>query len=143
MTARQITTAADRGRRRLAFGLALLAALTLACASAAVADGWELLGTRKVDHGLDRDEIRVGAREGTLSRLKLRVRDRAVHFRDLEVHYANGRVQDVAIRTRVPAGGESRVIDLVGDDRVIEKVVFWYNTRPDRRGRATVELWGR
>lgn len=140
---RTATTAARRPRLRTTLGLALLAALTLACASAAADGDWELLGTRKVEHGLDRDEIRVGAREGTLSKLKLRVRDRGVHFRDVEVHYANGRVQDVAIRARIPAGGESRVIDLVGDDRVIEKVVFWYNTRQDRRGRATVELWGR
>jgi hypothetical protein len=143
MTATQTVTAAARASRPTALGLALLAALTLACATAAADGDWELLGTRKVDHGLDRDEIRVGAREGTLSKLKLRVRDRGVHFRDLEVHFANGRVQDVAIRARIPAGGESRVIDLVGDDRVVEKVVFWYSTRHDRRGRATVELWGR
>lgn len=138
-------TANPAARRvRPALGLALLAVLVLACASAGVADsGWELLGTRKVGRNVDRDEIRVGAREGTLTRIKLRVRDSGVHFRDLDVHFANGDVQDVAIRRRIPAGGETRVIDLEGQDRVIEKVVLWYNTRAGRRQRATVELWGR
>jgi len=58
------------------------------------------------------------------------------------VHFNNGQTQNVEMRDRIPAGGESRVIDLDGKGRFIEKVVFWYDTQNDEVRRSTVELWG-
>jgi len=46
------------------------------------------------------------------------------------------------LRNPIPAGGESRVIDLQGGDRVIRSVEFWYDARS--RGRqAIVRALGR
>ena len=59
------------------------------------------------------------------------------------MHYSNGSKHDVAIRFNIPAGGESRVIDLPGGNRNIRKVVFWYDTKNVARGRANLALWGR
>lgn len=135
---------------RTAFRAALTAGLGLVLVLAAVLTAsaepsWEKLGDRYVSHGLDRDEIRVTAKDGRFDAIKLHVSRRAVHFKDLEVHFGNGDVQDVQIRRRIPAGGESRVIQLDGDrKRVIEKVVFWYSSEGRRRrAQAEVELWGR
>lgn len=134
-------------RRRIrtwqALVMAVATAAILASAGAAAAAGWEFLGERKVAHGLDRDEIRVTAREGRFRQIQLRVRVAAVTFRDVKVHFGDGSVQDVELRRTIPAGGETRAIDLEGGNRVIEKVVFWYNTRPARRKQATVRLFGR
>lgn len=111
---------------------------------------WEKLGDRYVNHSVDRDEIKVTAKDGRFDAIKLRVTRRPVRFRDVKVHFGNGEVQDVEVRKRIPAGGETRVIALKGDQkRVIEKVVFWYDTagkvRKKRRpvAKAEVELWGR
>ena len=61
-----------------------------------------------------------------------------------KIHFANGRIQDVGLRDVIPAGGESRVIDLVGGDRVIQHVEFWYDAQTRRRGRgARVLVFGR
>lgn len=129
------------------FGTSLLLVcclLSLACSgSQRVAGDWDFLGSRKVNHAVDRDEIAVTGREGTFTKIKLRVRDRQVTFRDVKVHYANGDVQDIQLRSKIPAGGETRVIDLHGNNRVIRKVVFWYNTSRVRGKRATVQLFGR
>ncbi len=117
--------------------------LSLACAGARpLPDGWERLGSRTVNHAIDRDEISVTARDGTFRKIKLRVRHRQVTFRDVKVHFANGDVQDVELRRAIPAGGETRVIDLAGRNRVITRVVFWYNTTRVRGKRAVVELYG-
>lgn len=116
--------------------------LATACASSLRMAGWSFLGERSVNHTVDRDEIRVGARDGTFRRIKLKVKRRAVTFRDLRVHYANGGVEDISLRRQIPAGGETRVIDLNGSNRVIEKVVFFYNTGPRRGNRAQVQLFG-
>ncbi|HMB89232.1 MAG TPA: hypothetical protein VKP65_00200 [Rhodothermales bacterium] len=124
--------------------LVLFATLTLACSGSQPLSGdWDFLGSRKVNHAVDRDEIAVTVRDGTFKSIKLRVRDRQVTVRDVKVHYANGDVQDIKLRSKIPAGGETRVIDLNGNNRVIRKVVFWYNTSRVRGKRATVQLFGK
>lgn len=104
---------------------------------------WEKLGQRTVNHHLDRDEILVTGFEGTFTALKLKVEKAAINLHKVTIYYRHGRPQELNIRQTIREGGESRVLDLPGNRRVITKVVFWYDTKgfEDRRGR--VELWGR
>ncbi|RMG14263.1 MAG: hypothetical protein D6731_10615 [Planctomycetota bacterium] len=114
---------------------------------------WERLGARQVDWRADRDTIAVTAKDGRFTKLKFSVQGAPIHMLDMKVHFGDGSVQDVPLRFDIPKGGESRVIDLAGNRRVIRKVVFVYKTksgaRPGRRvrallrGKATVTLWGR
>jgi hypothetical protein len=104
---------------------------------------WELLGQRKVNFGVDRDVIPVTVTEGTFSKLKLTVLHNGIELLDLKVFYANSDVQDIAIRKYIAAGGETRVIDLTGEERVIRKVQFIYETKGRKPVRATLQLWGR
>lgn len=121
----------------------LLCLLSLSCSSTSRLPGWTFLGERTVNHALDRDEIRVGVHAGTFHQIKLLVRRRRVDFRDVRLQFANGGVQDVPLRASIPAGAESRAIDLNGQDRIVRSVVFSYRKR--RRGgkRAVVLLYGR
>ncbi len=104
---------------------------------------WEKLGVRTVKHSVDRDVILVGAKEGTFTAVKLKVKKAGLHFLDMKVHFVNGDVQDVKIRKFIPKGGETRIIDLVGKNRKIEKVTFWYKTTKKNERNARVRLWGR
>ena len=103
---------------------------------------WVKLGERTVNHAVDRDEIVVSAKKGVFKKIKLKVKRRRVTFRSVKVHFANGDVQDINLRHEIPAGGETRNIDLKGKDRVIKKVVFWYVTTSNQGQRARVQLWG-
>jgi hypothetical protein len=119
--------------------------LTLLSAGAAVAGkahGWEKLGERKVSDRVDHDEIAVTSAKGDFKSLKILVRDHAVQFRDMKVHFGNGGTQDVQLRSVIAAGGESRVIDLTGNDRVIRKVSFVYDSQSLAGKPATVLLFG-
>ena len=123
---------------------AWLILITLFMFSSAVqAAKWEKLGARTVKHGVDRDVILVGAKEGTFTAIKLAVNRAGIHMLDMKVHFVNGDVMDVEIRKFIPKNGETRVIDLPGKNRRIEKVVFWYKTLAKRDKAATVRLWGR
>jgi hypothetical protein len=130
-------------RKRLVWiglGLALIAAGVLVQAKG----GWRFLGDRVVNDRVDHDVVAVGAHHGTFQAIKLVVKGAPVHFIDVKVHFANGGVQDVSLRTVVPAGGESRVIGLEGGDRVIDRVEFWYETQTLARGKkAVVRVFGR
>ena len=112
-----------------------------ACASAPQANDWELLGERTVNHTMDHDQIDVGKQEGDFERIALRVQNAPVEFERVVVHFKNGDDQVVDMRDEIEAGGQTRAIDLPGDERIIKSVSFTYHT--DERGeRAVVQLWG-
>lgn len=104
---------------------------------------WEFLGSQKVGFVTDRDQIRVGRKDGDFSKIKLVVKGNDVEFKDVDVVYGNGQRDDIRIRNRIRAGGETRAIDLKGGERFIRRVEFVYKSRPSFKGQATVELWGR
>jgi hypothetical protein len=104
---------------------------------------WELLGSQKVGFLGDRDVIQVGRKDGDFSAIKLRVKGNEVEFLDVKVVYANGQSDDVQVRNKIRAGGETRAIDLKGGDRFIRRVELVYRSRPSFKGQATVELWGK
>ena len=126
--------------RVAAFSLAVVATAGVAVAAGA----WTLLGERVVNDRVDHDTILVTTAEGNFTALKITVQRRPVHFLDMKVNFANGTTQDVALRTVIPAGGESRVVDLTGGDRVIRSVEFTYEANSIGAGkRAHVRLFGR
>lgn len=128
------------------FALVLLVFVQITVSPDALAarrrDRWEFLGQRSVTDKVDHDVISITRAEGTFRALKLRVKGRAVQFRDMKIHFANGADQDVELRHVIRAGGESRVIDVDGRDRAIRSVEFWYDAQSILGKRAEVELYG-
>ncbi len=104
---------------------------------------WEKLGERKVNYGLDRDEIIVTAAEGRFTALKFKIQKGGINLHKVVVHFGNGTTEELEVRDEIPGGGESRVIDLPGNKRIIQKVVFWYDTKNFANQKAHLELWGR
>jgi hypothetical protein len=105
--------------------------------------GWEHIGSQKVGFIGDKDIIQVGRKDGDFSKIQLRVKGNEVEFLDVKVIYANGQADDIQIRNKIRAGGQTRAIDLKGGDRFIRRVEFVYRSKPSFKGQATVELWGR
>lgn len=130
-----------------ALRIAAIATLTLLAATAALAEKggrWEKLGQLNVSDRAERDTLKVGAKKGRFEAVQLHVKGRAVQFHDLEIHFENGGVQDVSLRSVIRAGERSRVIDLDGGKRAIDKMVFIYDAQTRRRHRgARVEVRGR
>jgi hypothetical protein len=104
---------------------------------------WELLGACKVNYGVDRDEILVTRSEGHFDALKVLVKRSPIHLHKIVVHFGNGDVQEFEARHNIPAGGASPVINLAGNNRIIQKVVFWYDTKDIAARKGVVELWGK
>ena len=109
----------------------------------AMAQNWDKLGQRKVNFKTDRDVI-SGWRDGFYRALKLKVTRGTVNMQKMEVHFRNGETKEIELRQNFTDGSESRVIDLPGARRLIEKVVFWYEATSSTKGnKPIVELWGR
>lgn len=104
---------------------------------------WVYLGQASVNGRADRDIINVGSGHGRFQRVQIRVDRAPIEFQRVVVHYANGRSEEVNIRQRIPAGGQTRAIDLRGDDRNINSVEFFYSPGRWNAGRMPrVRLYG-
>ena len=117
--------------------------VVIGAVSNASAQRWEFLGERTVRDRVDHDSIPVTVARGDFRRIKLTVRGSAVRFYRVEVIYGNGAPDLIEIRALIPAGGETRVIDLRGGERVIRRVDFWYEAKSIGRRGALVRLFGR
>ena len=104
---------------------------------------WEKLGQKTVNFGLDKDEIYVTAKKGSFKSIKLLFKGGAMNMHRCVVHYSGGGTQKIDLKKRYSAGDETRVIDLKGRDRIISKVVFWYDTKNLARRKSNIQLWGR
>ena len=100
-----------------------------------------LFGTQTVGFGVDRDVIRVGAEVGKFDKIRMRVLDNDIFIRSMKVVYANGESEEVAYNADVKKDTRTRWIPLKGD-RFIKEIQLVYNSRPNFKGRAYVEVFG-
>lgn len=141
-------------RRRLLFGLAagLLAPLPAWSADEDDEAGfriggrpgrrWRMIGEKQARRSLDRDEIRVAA-DRAYSAIRLRVFHAPVEMLSLRIRFRNGQTREIELRQFIERGGASRIIDLPGERRFIDRIVFWYKTPLGAKERATVQVWAR
>lgn len=115
-------------------------AFAVAAASAGPAAAWDMIGSREVKDRTDRDTISVGG--GKLyDRIKICVYRNPVHFIDVDIRFRNGGRQDVSVRERINPRGCTRVVDLEGGQRDIEKISFLYEETSFKRRTATVKVF--
>ena len=117
--------------------------LLLACGAALQAQKWEYLGEANVDGAVDHDSIKVTASKGVFRAIQLKVEKAPIEFDRVLVHYGNGSSEPISIRSKIPAGGATRAIDLPGNRRIIESVEFWYaRADPGNSNKPKVLLYG-
>ena len=102
---------------------------------------WEHLGTKEIEGKVDHDTIKCHGND-TYRALQFRVTGSAVKFDRIEVEYGNHKTRAYPFRILVPANGSSPVLDLVGGDRDITKVEFWYE-KASWGKKPEVRLYGR
>lgn len=106
-------------------------------------DDWKIIGERSVKFSSDHDVIKVGGNDW-YTKLKIKVVDAPLHISNFDVIFENGERFDVAIRADIRKGGESRVIDLPGQERRIDRIEFRYRTTGRLRGgTANVIVFGK
>ncbi|HQV85957.1 MAG TPA: hypothetical protein PLO70_07720 [Chitinophagaceae bacterium] len=104
---------------------------------------WTFLGDKNVGFGVDHDVIHFGNWKDDVRQVKLKITDGPLKMYRMNIHFDNGSVQEVTLRNRFAQGSESRVIDLDGGLRHLNKIEFWYETKGFLRGKSRVAVWGR
>lgn len=104
---------------------------------------WQKLGSRVVDYKLEKDVIPVGAQKGGFAKLKVAVKGGALNMHKMIVTYSNGTSETIALRHNFGPNGDSRIIDIAGGKRLIQKIAFFYDTKNLARNKAIVSVYGR
>lgn len=102
----------------------------------------EFLGEAHVDGAVDHDRIVVTGARGEFRAIQIRVENAPVDFDRVLIHFGDREARPIRLRYRIPAGGETRIIDLPGRRRVIESVEFWYRRAEWGSRRPRVTLFG-
>jgi len=121
----------------------VLAALGLLATSAfaAHAADWDHVGTQQANFKADRDVIPVRGHESHRA-IKICVEVAPLKMLDLDIVFGNGTRQDIKVRSDFEPGTCTRVIDLEGKQRKIDKIVMVYS-RLRGQSPATVYVYAR
>ncbi|MBU3743067.1 MAG: hypothetical protein FGM61_00780 [Sediminibacterium sp.] len=104
---------------------------------------WRYLGTVNARFTADHDAIVVQGPYDFFRKIKFKVTGAPINLIRLIVTYDDGGLPEkIDTRFTIPAGGESRVIDLAGNRRKIRSIEFWYDTKGVLQGRANVSVVG-
>ncbi len=126
-------------------GAALIAVVLIlaSCTPNVVPDGYQLLGKREVNFGIDKDTIPVNRAAGPMRQLLIVAKFNPVEVHTIRVFFEGGATYDANVRERLFVGRDKLVIDLPGDARKVSEVGFRYRKLNNAVRRATVELWGK
>ena len=118
------------------------AVLLLSCSAVSLAQRWAYLGEANVDGAVDHDNIVVTGSRGAFRAIQIRVQKAPIEFDRVVVHYGDGDSEPIHIRSKIPAGGQTHVIDLPGNRRIIRSVEFWYARASRSPRKPKVRLFG-
>jgi hypothetical protein len=104
---------------------------------------WEELGSRIITKGADHDVIEMNRRDGLFTKLKFRIVKSRVHVDNIKVVFQNGDIENIRIDRNFSVGEWSSVIDLVGNKRFIDKIVFNYHTKFFADGKGKIIVFGK
>ena len=104
---------------------------------------WDELGSRIITKGADHDVIEMNRRDGLFTKLKFRIVKSRVHVDNIKVVFQNGDVENIRIDRNFSVGEWSSVIDLVGNKRFIDKIVFNYHTKFFADGKGKIIVFGK
>jgi hypothetical protein len=108
----------------------------------ATAGGDVLFGAENVGFLTDRDVIRVGNEIGKFSKIRLRVLENDIHINEMKVVFNNGESDTLAINADIPKNSRTSWIEMRGD-RFIKEIQLDYRSRPNFKGQARVEVFGK
>ena len=107
------------------------------------ADNWEKLGETKVSQTEANDAFNFPSNGPILTAIKIKSKKGGINLQRCVIHFANGEKKSIELRNDIQPGGESRVINLPGNQLAITRFLFWYGIPQSGDQKAELEIWGK
>ena len=104
---------------------------------------WEKLAEKKIDQELNHHEMIISSENRPFSAVKIRAVKGGVNLHRCIFRYKSGETLTVEMRNNLPAGTDSRTIQLPQKKDVVVSVECWYDTKNYGDQAASLELWGK
>ena len=129
-------------------GMLILAVILLAfwpvlSANTSSQETWIKLGERTVNYTVDHSEIVFEGLNVNVSALRVKVRRGAINLHRCVVFYQDNQTHEIDVLNSIPAGQESKIMELPTPTKIINKLVFTYDTKNRATQKAEVEVLGR
>jgi hypothetical protein len=124
------------------FLISLTSLLTIGYSTSAQAAGRTYLGERNVSDRAEYDVFKVGPGQGTFNALQVKAEGAPVEIKRVTIYFTNGSTQIVEKNVFLARNGWTGVADLKGSNRLINKVVFYYEARSVGWNSAELKLFG-
>jgi hypothetical protein len=105
--------------------------------------GWVKLGSLTVSPGVDHDELAITEAKESFNRLKLKVSKAPVFIRNIYIIYNDNTSESLIITRNFKKGEASRILDLVGYERIIKTIIFNYSGRNSGQGQAHLVVFAK
>lgn len=104
---------------------------------------WVKLGDRTVNYTVDHSEMVVDGLNANLGAMRVKVKKGAINLHRAVVYYKDNQTYEADILNSIPAGNESKIIELPSPVKTVTKLVFTYDTKNRATQKVEVEVWGR
>jgi len=123
--------------------VALLATfLVFAYANSAEASSRAYLGERNVSDRAEYDVFRIGPGQGTFNALQVKANGAPVEIKRIKIYFTNGTTQTIERNIFLGRNNWSGIANLNGSNRLVNKVVFYYEARSPGWESAELKLFG-
>ena len=127
----------------LILAVILLASWPVLSSNTSYQEKWIKLGERTVNYTVDHSEIVFEGLNVNVSALRVKVRKGAINLHRCVVFYQDNQTHEIDVLNSIPAGQESKVMELPTPTKTINKVVLTYDTKNRATQKAEVEVLGR
>ena len=104
--------------------------------------GWHKIAETSVSFSKERDDLLITGAD-KFSAIKIKVTEAPINLMSMVIYFDGGEKQNVELNSQLKMAGETKVINLNGGERDLDKITFVYKTLDNRKDdKAHVEVWG-
>jgi hypothetical protein len=123
--------------------IAVLAVVfVIGCANSAEASSRTYLGERNVSDRAEYDVFRIGPGQGAFNALQVKAQGAPVEIKRIRIFFSNGTTQTIERNILLGRNSWTGFANLNGSNRLVNKVVFYYEARSLGWESAELKLFG-
>ena len=104
---------------------------------------WEIIGTKKIDARLDKALIPISFANNKSTAIRFGFNDQNIQVHHAKLYFEGGDFQTIPLRKTYYPGELTKIVDLRGGLRKVEKCEFYYYADRHKKNQPIIKLWAK